>query len=482
MVRRLLIFGLLIAAHYLAPAQAFDTLFYVSDSTRLFGLEEFYDLIIKNHPTVKQANLLSEVARQEIRLARGSFDPKLEAQFDKKRYNGQQYYDIFNGALKFPTFFPVDPSIGIDNNSGKYLNPERYIGAEYNYYQIYAGISVPLGKGLMTDERRAALRQAELFKDIAEADQVKTINKLLLDAAKIYWDWYYAYYKYRLLNRTVRIAEEIFERTKANYTFGEASVVDTVQARISMQQTTIEQQQASLDFENSSLSLSNMLWDSLSNPLNIDSRWIPYLMNDTWTITPENLKTLADQARLHHPDLRKIETKVNQLETEKKLAIENLKPQLNVNYYAINQPLTPVGEFSSALDNNYKFGIDFSFPIFLRKERSKLALTKLKLTNTEWERTLTERQIINKLAATYNQLNYLRTIVAAQAQMVGSYERMLEAELMNLEQGESDLFKINVQLEKLIEAKSKWIKLLAENEKHKAELFWAAGTSRLDVN
>ena len=42
---------------------------------------------------------------------------------------------------------------------------------------------------------------------------------------------------------------------------------------------------------------------------------------------------------------------------------------------------------------------------------------------------------------------------------------------MNLEQGESDLFKI-VQLEKLIQAQSKWIKLLAENEKQKAELYW----------
>lgn len=486
MIQRLLItLALLINTHYFVRAQSvesIDTLLMVSDSARLFTLNEYYELIIKNHPTVKQANLLTESARQEIRLARGSFDPKLEAEFNKKQFNGQEYYDIFNGALKFPTIFPIDPSIGIEKNSGPYLNPERYISDEYNNRQFYAGISLPLGKGLLTDERRTTLRQAELFKNMAEAEQVKIINKLLLDAAKHYWDWCYAFYNYRLLNRSVVIASEIFERTKANYTFGEASVVDTVQARITLQQRVVEQQEAFLNFQNSGLALSTMLWDSLSNPRDIDLTWAPVLTMDAWALASADLKVLIDQARLNHPELRKIEVKIDQLETEKRLAVENLKPQLNLNYYAINQPVGPDGEFSYAFTDNYKLGVDFSFPIFLRKERSKLALAKLKIANTQWERTLTERQIINNLEAIYNRLTNLRSILAAQAQMVGGYERLLEAELMNLEQGESDLFKLNLQLEKLIEAQSKWIKLLAENEKHKAELYWAAGTTLMAVD
>jgi outer membrane protein TolC len=486
MIQRLLLaLALFISTHSFVQSQtigSIDTLFVVSDSTRLFTLTDFYELIVENHPTVKQANLLTESARQEIRLARGSFDPKIEAEFNKKQFNGQEYYDIFNGALKFPTFFPIDPSIGIEKNSGPYLNPERYISDEYNNQQLYAGISLPLGRGLITDERRTTLRQAELFKDMAEAEQVKIINKLLLDAAKHYWDWCYTYYNYSLLNRSVVIAREIFERTKVNYTFGEASVVDTVQARITWQQRVIEQQEAFLSFKNSGLSLSTMLWDSLGNPLDLDLTWMPVLTMDAWAFASADLKALIDQARSNHPELKKIEVKIDQLETEKRLAVENLKPRLNLNYYAINQPLGPDGEFSYAFNDNYKFGLDFSFPIFLRKERAKLAIARLKISNTQWERTLTERQIINHLEATYNRLTNLRSILASQAQMVVGYERLLEAELMNLEQGESDLFKLNLQLEKLIEAQSKWIKLLAENEKHKAELYWAAGTTLLAID
>jgi outer membrane protein TolC len=481
MIQRLTFaFGLLLCTIRLATAQVTDTVFVVPDSTRAFTLDNFYQLILKNHPTAKQAALLSEVARQEIRLARGNFDPKLEAEFNSKQLNGKMYYDIFNSALKFPTILPFDPTIGIDRNKGSYLTPERYIDNEFNYQQFYAGISLPLGRGLFTDERRTALRQAELFKDMTEAEQVKMINKLLLDAAKDYWEWYYAYHNYKLLNRSVRIAEEIFSRVKNNYNFGEASGVDTVQAKITWQQRIIEQQEALIDFTNSGLRLSNMLWDSLNNPLELDLRWVPVLNPDTWTLTPEGLKVLADQARVNHPELKKIEIKIYQLEVERKLAAEYLKPKLNLNYYAINQPINPRGDFSFAFDDNYKIGIDFSFPVFMRKERSKLALTKLKIANTKLEQSITERQIINNLTGIYNQLTNLQSIMANQKQMMESYERLLEAELLNLQQGESDLFKINVQQEKLIQAQTKWLKLLTENEKKKAQLFWAAGTYRLN--
>ncbi len=63
--------------------------------------------------------------------------------------------------------------------------------------------------------------------------------------------------------------------------------------------------------------------------------------------------------------------------------------------------------------------------------------------------------------------------------MVLNYKRLLDAELINLQQGESNLFKINVQQGKMIESQTKWLKLLSEFEKQKAYLYWAAGTRNL---
>ena len=413
-------------------------------------------------------------------MARGNFDPKLEADFFSKKYNGKEYYTIAGGSLKLPTRFPIDPVIGVDRNSGAYLNPENFIGDEFNYQQFYAGISIPLGQGLITDERRAALRQAALFKSISEAEQIKLVNKLLLDAAKEYWQWHYSYYNYRLLNGSVTIAADIFRRVKSNQEFGEASPMDTIQAKITWQQRLIEQQEAKLDFQNNGIRISGYLWDSLSNPLALEMEWAPVLQPEPWMMTATDLEALSNQARSNHPELQKFNLKLQQLEVDRKLAAEYLKPKLNLKYNVLNQPLDPDWNSSLRLNENYKVGVDFAFPLFLRKERAKLAQTKLKVTNTQLEQTLREREIINELNSTYNQLNYLQSILTQQRDMVSSYERLLKAELFNLEQGESDLFKINVQQEKLIQSQTKWLKLLAEFEKQKAFLYWAAGVRNLN--
>lgn len=64
--------------------------------------------------------------------------------------------------------------------------------------------------------------------------------------------------------------------------------------------------------------------------------------------------------------------------------------------------------------------------------------------------------------------------------MVNLYDRLLEAEFLNLENGESDLFKLNIQQEKLIQSQTKLLKLKSEYEKLKAELYWAAGIRNLN--
>ena len=480
-------FGYIVFAFSLLPVwgnsqSLTDSIFIMPDSVRPFTIENFYTLILQNHPVARQTELLSEVARQEIRMARGNFDPKLEAEFLTKNYNGQEYYSILNGSIKFPTTLPFDPTVGIEQNKGDYLNPERYISNEFNYQQLYAGISLPLGRGLITDDRRAALRQADLFTDMTEAEQVKLINKLLLDAAKEYWQWYNAYYNYRLLNRSVDIAADIFRRVSVNYEFGEAAQIDTIQAKITWQQRLIEQQEAFLNYQNTGIMLSTFLWDSLSNPLQLNMHWAPVLQSEPWIMTSGGLEELSNQAKANHPDLRKLNVKMKQLEVERKLNAEYLKPQLNLNYYLLNQPFDPEGNSSFNATENYKLGIDFSFPVFLRKERAKLAQTKIKLTTTQLDLTLTEREILNEITSSYNQMVNLQLIINQQRNMMMGYERLLNAELLNLEQGESDLFKINIQQEKLIQSQTKWLKLLADFEIQKAFLYWAAGVRNLNVD
>ena len=86
---------------------------------------------------------------------------------------------------------------------------------------------------------------------------------------------------------------------------------------------------------------------------------------------------------------------------------------------------------------------------------------------------------MNDIQAAYNQLLNNGVILQQQRSMVDNYNRLMNAELLNLENGESDLFKINVQQEKLFNAQSKLIKTIAEYEKQKSVLYWSAGVRPL---
>lgn len=457
-----------------------DSVFILPDTARPFTLENFYQVVIQYHPVARQAELLSDVGRQEIRLARGNFDPKLEAQFLLKDYNETTYYRLFDGALKFPTRSPVQPVVGLERNTGAHLNPENYISPEYDYRQMYAGITIPLGRGLVTDERRTVLKQAELFGDMMEAEQVKLINGLLLDAANDYWQWYFAYYNYRLATNNARIADDIFNRVKLNFEGGEIAPIDTVQSKITLLERRVDRQEALTEFANSTFRLSTYLWDSLMSPVNLSLDHVPVAETEKIVLSEVTLEELVDQAMVNHPELRTLGLKLEQLEFDRRFATEFLKPKLDVSYYMLNQPLTPEGlNGAVAFNENYKLGVDLSIPLFLRRERAKLAQTRLKISNTIYDRNLARREIINNINTAHTLLVNNGVILQQQRDMVENYERLLAAELINLENGESDLFRINVQQEKLFNAQSKLIKVMADYEKQKALLYWSAGVRPL---
>lgn len=461
-----------------------DSVFVLPDSVKPFSLDEMYAAMLQYHPVVKQAYLLNESARQEIRMARGAFDPKLQADLSIKEFKDKEYYNKFKTSLSIPTWFPLDPKIGFERNTGQFVDPENIIGGSLDNSQLTTGVSLPLGRGLFTDDRRAALKQAKLFTKLAEAEQIKMVNKILLEAAKDYWQWYFSFYNYRLLSRSTDIATEIFLRVKLDATLGESSALDTIQAKITLQQRLVERQESYLEFLNTGIRISVYLWDNAGYPVQLPVDVAPVLSpSESQLLSTQSLNELIFLAKQNHPELVKLRTKIDQLEIERKLASEYLKPRLDLNYNFINQPILPNGTFNSiSVGKDYKFGLDFSMPILLRKERAKLALTKVKIQSTQWEQSQAEREILNQINVVYNQIVNTNQILTQQTDVAENYSRLLQAELINLENGESDLFKINVQQEKLIQAQSKLLKLKAEYEKMKATMYWAAGVRNLNYN
>jgi hypothetical protein len=183
------------------------------DSSSL-SFNRFYDLVLRNHPVALQAGLLPEMARSEIRTARGSFDPILQSSIENKTTKGVNSYQYFEPQIKIPTLIGLDFKAGMDQSSGVSVSPEHgkfdpSTGGtqNVNYQLLYAGMNLPVLRGLITDQRRIGLRQAELLSQMNQAEQVKVINKLLISASKDFWNWQSAFQKNVLMKKNYELAE-----------------------------------------------------------------------------------------------------------------------------------------------------------------------------------------------------------------------------------------------------------------------------------
>ncbi|MEQ8470958.1 MAG: TolC family protein [Marinoscillum sp.] len=449
---------------------------FAEDSLAL-SLDDVFALARENHPIIRQAALQDDMAAAEIKSAKGQFDPKIQSTYNLKNYKGTEYYNKLYNSLKIPVWFPIDPKVEVYRNSGDYLNRESYVSSSEDYWQVAAGVSLPVGKGLFIDERRSLVKQANLYSNLAEAEKTKLINKTLLTISKSYWDWVLAHRKFQLTTASLTLSQEIFERVKMDYEYGEASVIDTVQAQITFISRQADYEQTSLDLTQARLLLSTHLWNPNNVPLELPDGAKPALSESSTIIVPTDttLQTLVNWASTNHPEIQKLNTKQQQLEIQQRWNRESLKPELNLSYSLINAPFSPDGFETPQWQDNYKLGMDFSIPIFLRKERGNIQKTRVYQEQTAYTLIQTQLEIAAEIKSTYATLKTNEKLASQYEQMANSYNRLLEAEVFNLENGESDLFKLNVQQDKYIQAQMKAIEGKVKYEKMKYQLPHDAG-------
>ncbi len=450
------------------------------DTAQVLTLQDFHRLILQYHPVASQAALLTEQARQELRMARGALDPVISSKLYRKEYNGKEYYHLWTNTLEIPTWFGPVLKAGYDQTRGQYLNPENNTPAAG---LSFAGISVPLAQGLFIDERRAIIRQANLMQDIAEAERVKLINKLLLQATKDYWDWLLYFREVTLYEEAVDLAAFRLQGVRIRVQEGDLPAIDTVEALMAVQDRQVMLQQAQLAYNNARLMVATHLWGENQVPLELQARTIPALTGSELTALPQDsVQQLLAIAKANHPDLRKLSLKGQQLEVEQRFAANKLLPKLNAEYNVLQSDfyLQPDAFERPYMGANYKLGLSFSLPLFLREERGKLQLTKAKQQANSLELVQTTREIENNLLAAFNEWQALEEQIRLQERMVENANTLRNGEVIRFQNGESSLFLVNSREVKLMESQLKLFALKAKYAKAKTMLYWSAGEIRVN--
>ncbi|MDG1729210.1 MAG: TolC family protein [Algibacter sp.] len=456
----------------------FSGLVSAQDSTSVISLSEYLGYVKAFHPIVKQANLVINESEAKLMKARGAFDPKLEVDYDRKKFKNTEYFDRLNASFKIPTWFGVELKGNFEENTGDFLNPQAFVPEDGLYS---AGVSVPVARGLLTNKRMAMLRQSRLFVKQAQVDRQLLVNNILFDATVSYFNWLKTYNEKRVYEDFLTNAEMRFNGIKKSFEVGDKPAIDTLEARITLNNRKLNLEKSRVKFIKSSLELSNYLWLNDNTPIEIQEGIVPDI--NTFTTIDLTLNTsdldIESFDIESHPKLQSLDYKYRSLNIEKRLKLNNLLPQIDLQYNFLSQTPEVARSFSTSA---YKSGVNISVPLFLRKERGDLKLAKIKLQNTQFDIQNTRVSLRNKIDGINQELDSYVLQNSLTETIVNDYSKMLSAEERKFFLGESSLFLVNSRESKLIDAKLKAIDIENSFFKTKANLFNVLALSEVQMN
>ena len=199
--------------------------------------------------------------------------------------------------------------------------------------------------------------------------------------------------------------------------------------------------------------LSSFIWQN-ENPSSLNNNYqaidsLEIYYNRAKAALAENLNIVNTQ----NPVISKYNALQNVLNVDVRLKREMIKPILNVKYNFLSNSSSAINPVFS--NNNYKWGLNMSFPLLLRNSTNDYKMAKVLSQNNNLE-------LLNKTNELNFKVNALQQTISILAQQLLNAERsvrysklLLEAEKLKFDNGESSLFMLNTRENKLLETELK---------------------------
>lgn len=432
-------------------SRLFYIFIFICSSMNLFGqnnpteftYNEFLGYVKKYHPLVKQADLKLNEAQANLMQARGAFDPKIEVDFNEKQFKDNQYYSILNSSFKIPTWYGIELKAGFDNSEGIYVNPENTLP---NSGLTSFGISVPVGQGLFINQRMADLRKAKIARNLNVAERNLQAVEVIYEASVSYMNWKRSFDEVKLYETYLENALIRYNGVSKLIEEGDKPAIDSVEAGIAVKTRRLNLEDAKLKLTKAKLELSNYLWLENNIPLELNDNLFP---DATLSKTIKEVLQINELGTIdldNHPKIQALDAKIALLKVDRKLKANALLPKLDLSYNYLSEP--------SYIDNyrfeDYKIGVNFSFPIFLRKERGSLKLADLKIQDSEFGLQFERKSLENKIKSQQQEIVSLQKQQDYNDKLVKDFSTLLNAEDRLFEMGESSMFVINSRENSLV--------------------------------
>ena len=441
----------------LASTTLSDT-FSESQSVEAIPFSNLLQWVLQNHPILKQANNYLPIAKAELLIAKGAFDPTISMYRSEKNEGASKYYQSQNLDLSIPNYY--GGGISISNPVTKSNTGE--LGS------LGFTAELPLLKGLITDYRRTALGKAKINVKMSLAERDQWINDLVRDLFTEYSQWLLAHESSTQIEGVLKLATERQKALRTLFVAGAITSVDTMETYVQWQQYKAKYDMARWKKEKQRLMVSMYIWDGNGNPIEPTPYVFPTQDGLAWidsmVVEAKTYFSNPNNDLLVQPALRLSLLKVESKRLEFNLAKNNMLPSLNLQY-GYNQPSIDWRITPNNSTQFTGFGLGFQSSIFLKQQRGQYRELQLALANAELEVDNKQRSFSVKSSALLQEYSVQKGQYEQWTSIGNNQLKLYNMEVRRLEAGDVNFFVLNTREMRLLD-----LNLLALENKYQYQL------------
>ena len=414
-----------------------------------------------NFPLILAALEEIEIARGKLVSARGGFDTRLEA---KGSVEPEGFYEneTFDVWLEQPTtLWGATFMGGYRIGSGDFAvydgKQKTNEGGEYR-----AGISIPLLQGGRIDPRRVELWRSRIGVERAEPIVLQKRLEATRKAAGAYWGWVAAGAKRAIAQRQLELARDRQEQVELAVSEGELAEINAIDNRRLIVEREANRIRAERSLQQAAILLSLYWRDAEGRPLVPGPEQLPASFPEprppSETLVPEGDRVALER----RPELRALELELEALELELRLVQNQWLPKLDVGVFASQD----VGSAVSVPDDKEPFELEalvrFSMPLQRRKPAGDRRSLEGKINKLRRETSFARDVVVTDVQDAESVLTQAWQRLAQARENVVLAERLEQAERLQLEVGQSDLFRVNLREQQTATAAAAVVDVLSE--------------------
>lgn len=414
-------------------------------------LEDVLATVRRQYPPLLAAWMQQDFANGRVRQALGAFDPIVSATLALRPMN---YYDGANAELMIEQPFSTwggGVYGGYRISDGFLASYQRKIRTAEGG-EAFLGVELPLLRDGDFDKRRAALGKAAVERELVNPFILKQYLDFHRAARITYFDWVAAGKRLAVAEELLRVAKERDDSLRQQAEEGalaEIVLVDNRRLVVSRELSVISARQK---FEQAAIKLSLFHRDlQTGEPLIASRDQLPADFPPVRAL--DSLQLISDRGRaaFRRPESREIDLLIAKSKIDKRLARNNLKPNLDL---AVELNQAVAGTVPDDIDETELTGfLKFSVPIGRNEAKGRIAAVETKIRQLEQKREFARDKIFADADNSFAALRAAYQAIERTALNMSLAEQLEAAEADRFDEGASDLLALQIREQSTFDAR-----------------------------